>query len=141
MSGTVDIWRTLRIAVAAAALAVVLIVPTQSQAANDCAAAGSDPTAAQYCPPAPPQPIEEEHERCTENAAGETGSSTNSGNSSECQEEVPVSVSETPSTPSSGGGTLPFTGMDVLALLAVAGAFIAVGIALQRLSKTGMETK
>jgi hypothetical protein len=31
--------------------------------------------------------------------------------------------------------------MDVLALLAVAGAFIAVGIALQRLSKTGMESK
>ena len=67
MSETVDIWRVLRIAMATAVLAVVLIVPTQSQAANDCAAAGTDPTAAQYCPPTPPQPIEEEQERCTEN--------------------------------------------------------------------------
>jgi hypothetical protein len=37
-------------------------------------------------------------------------------------------------TPSSGTGTLPFTGMDVLVLSAVALALVGTGVALRRLS-------
>jgi hypothetical protein len=37
-------------------------------------------------------------------------------------------------TPSNGTGTLPFTGMDVLVLSAVALALIGTGVALRRLS-------
>jgi hypothetical protein len=46
-------------------------------------------------------------------------------------------VANTPSNNSSGGsgtGTLPFTGMDVLVLSAVALALIGTGVALRRLS-------
>ncbi len=134
MSGTVDIRRVLLAVMATAALVVVLAAPNQAEAANDCAAAGTDPTAAQYCPPTEPQ------DECLE---GEDRNGDGKLTGSECVEEEatppPPSAAPPPEGTISEGGTLPFTGSDVLALLAVASAFIAVGMALQRLSRTRME--
>jgi hypothetical protein len=42
---------------------------------------------------------------------------------------------------SSSGGSLPFTGVDLIALLAVAAAFIAADLALQRLSKPSVDVR
>lgn len=152
MSGTVDIRRVLLAVMAAATLAVVLAVP-QAQAANDCSAAGTDPTAAQYCPPTEPKEKE-----CTEgedkNGDGKVVGSECTESQNECAEGVDSNgdgkltgsecqeAASSPTPPAgtvSEGGTLPFTGTDVIALLAIAAAFIAVGLALQRLSKTGIE--
>lgn len=123
MSSTVDIKLALYTAVAVAALAVAFILPAQALAGSDCESAGSDPTAAQYCSE-PPPPIEEE-------APVE-------------ESEVAAEVTEVTPPPeeSTGGvagvseesGSLPFTGADLLALAAVACAFICIGLALQRLS-------
>lgn len=89
------------------ALAIACVVPAQALAANDCAAAGSDPTAAQYC------------------------------SSTEVQTSTP------PSAPPGGdgtatGGSLPFTGTDLVSLAAVAVALISMGLAFQRLSTAKM---
>jgi hypothetical protein len=129
MSGTVDIKRALLAVMAAAALVVVLAVPS-AQAADDCSAAGTDPTAAQYCPPTEPE--------CVENGAG--GSPSTGTNSENCEEAPPPPVPpSSPPSSASSGGSLPFTGADVIALLAVAAGFIAVGLALQRLSRSDAE--
>lgn len=131
MTGTVDIKRVLGAAMAAAALVVVLLIPGYAQAADDCSSAGSDPTAAQYCPPT--EPTSEESEECDEGNGGNSGSNTSGSGCEEQEAEaeaVPVAESS-----SGGGGSLPFTGADLFALVAVAAAFIAVGVALQRLSR------
>ena len=156
MSGTVDIRRVLLAVMAAAALVVCLaVLPNQAQAANDCAAAGTDPTAAQYCPPTEPQ--DECAEGTDTNGDGKlTGSECIEQKQSECAEgedrngdgvltgsECVEPASTPPAPPAEGtiaeGGTLPFTGNDVLALLAVAAAFIAAGLGLSRLTRAGME--
>jgi hypothetical protein len=76
----------------------------RAAADSDCAAAGTDPTAAQYCT----------------QTETETVSDPGSGPSA-----------------SAGGGSLPFTGTDLLALGAVAAAFLAISLALRRLSTAG----
>jgi hypothetical protein len=126
---------------ATAILAVVLAIPAQALAAADCSAAGSDPTAAQYCPPTPPPPPPAE-EKCSEGGSGNGtsnagGSGSESGSTHECEESV---ASSTPAPPAESG-TLPFTGTDVLALFAAAAALIAVGVAVQRLSRTKPEVR
>ncbi len=137
MSGTVDFKRVLLAAMAAAALLVVLAIPHQAKAATDCSAAGSDPTAAQYCPPTEPE------EECNENGSGaNSGNGSNSGSSEECR-ETSAAATSSPSSPSgtaaAEGGTLPFTGSDVPALLAIAAALIAGGLGIRRLSRQGAE--
>lgn len=125
MSTTVDIniKLTLYTVAALAALAVAFVLPTQALAGSDCAAAGSDPTAAQYCTEEPP----------TEESPAVEPAET----------EVATEVAESPPPEESTGevagvsgesGSLPFTGADLLALAAVACAFICIGLALQRLS-------
>ncbi len=140
MSGTVDTKRVLLAVMAAATLAVVLAVPMRAHAATDCSAAGSDPTASQYCPPnETPKECEEGNQNGSSGNSPISGSNSGNGaNSEECSHSEESASSGTESA-SAGGGTLPFTGVDVLALLAVAGAFIAVGVALQRLSKASMD--
>jgi len=93
------------------ALAVILLLPAQAAGRDDCAAAGSDPTAAQYC-------TQYETEEVAESGSGSIGSSANGELASA----------------SAGGGSLPFTGTDLLALGAVAAAFMAISLALRRLS-------
>jgi len=110
VSATFEIKPALRAGVAIVALVVALVLPTQALATNNCGSAGSDPTAAQYC------------------------TST----------DVPVSNVSSPvhgeATAASTGGSLPFTGTDLLALAAIACAFVAIGLALQRLSAGKADT-
>jgi uncharacterized low-complexity protein len=145
MSGTDDIKRVLLAAMAAAALVVVLAVPYKAQAASDCSSAGSDPTAAQYCPPTEPKEKE-----CTEGGSGNSGSNSGNSGSESCEEVTPAPPSPAPPAPApepepepepapAEGGSLPFTGDDVPALLAIAAVFIAAGVALQRLSRPKAE--
>lgn len=122
MSGFVDMRSTLRAAMALAALALVLVLPVEAGAATDCAAAESDPTAAQYCTTPEVQVEGEQGESSTPPPAEEPAESEVQGESAE-------------SVAGTSGGTLPFTGEDLLALAAVAAALVAIGLALQRLSK------
>ena len=137
MSGTVDIRRVLLAVMAAATLAVVLAVPMHANAAGDCSAAGTDPTAAQYCPPT--EPVTEAGEGSPTEPVTEAGEGPTTEPVAEAGEEESSVASSATESPPSEGGSLPFTGSDVLALLAVAAAFIAVGLALQRLSRTGTD--
>jgi hypothetical protein len=102
-------------------LALMLAVPGPVLAANDCSSAATDPTAAQYCNPTEGavKPIAEEHSEAT----------------------PPAAIAGEGPGPDGGGAVkseavsgLPFTGADLLALLAVASAFVAIGFALRRLS-------
>jgi hypothetical protein len=90
-------WRRLWAPLAIAALVAALALPGSASAQVDCANPGSDPTAAQYCPPT----------------------------------EIP------PPTEVPSGGALPFTGLDVVSLLAVALALTGVGVGLRRLTADG----
>jgi hypothetical protein len=106
----------LRTAMALAVLAAAFALPAQAFAQSDCSNAGSDPTAAQYCSPSGIQ----------------TGSSTPSHTS-----VVSDVSSEATASNSGGGGSLPFTGFDVIALLAVAAALAIIGLALRSLTVPG----
>jgi hypothetical protein len=97
--------------IAVAALAAAFVLPAQAMATSDCSNVGSDPTEAQYCSP-------------TNGGGGNEGTSTS----------VSVPSSDTAGVSTSSGGSLPFTGLDLAALLAVAGALTAAGFALRRLS-------
>jgi hypothetical protein len=118
VSKLVDIKSTFYAAMAVAVLAMALVLPTQAVAETECVEAGSDPTAAQYCtsieipppttivtPPAEVVEVEAESAESTQEVAG------------------------------TSSGSLPFTGADLLVLAAVAAAFVAIGLALQRLSR------
>jgi hypothetical protein len=110
-----------------AVLAALLVLPGHALAANDCSNAATDPTAAQYCNPTKNavKPVSEEATRETETSEGAAplaSSGEGPGSSGEAKPTSTVSSS------------LPFTGTDLLALLAVASAFVAIGLALRRLS-------
>jgi hypothetical protein len=114
---------TIRAAVVlGAALAAILFLPMQALAANDCAAAPTDPTAAQYCNSTENavSPVGEEASQPTAAAATESGGGPGGDGNG-------VSTAST-------SGSLPFTGADLLVLLAVAFVFGAIGLALRRLS-------
>ncbi len=113
MTYTRNIRTGIRAAFAVAALAAAFVLPAQAMATTDCSNVGSDPTQAQYCSP-------------TQGGGNEGTSSSGS---------VPSSGTAAVST--SSGGSLPFTGLDLAALLAVAGALTAAGFALRRLSGPG----
>ncbi|MEX2108294.1 MAG: hypothetical protein WD827_05365 [Solirubrobacterales bacterium] len=131
MSGTVDIKPTLFAALAIATLAVVFVLPVQALAASDCASAGSDPTAAQYCsepPPEEPPPEEPPPEREVE--------VINESSPPPEKEVIYENSGGVAGVSDESSGSLPFTGVDLLALAAVACAFICIGLALQRMSST-----
>ncbi len=115
MTSTRNIRTGLRAAIAVAALVAAFVLPAQALATTDCSNVGSDPTQAQYCSP-------------TNGGGGNQGTSTTAS--------VPSS-SGTAGVSTSSGGSLPFTGLDLAALLAVAGALTAAGFALRRLSAPG----
>ncbi len=112
MTSTRNIRTGLRAAFAVAALAAAFVLPTQAMATTDCSNVGSDPTQAQYCSPTQGGGSEGTSSSGTAQSSGTAGVSTSSGS----------------------GGSLPFTGLDLAALLAVAGALTAAGFALRRLS-------
>jgi cobalamin biosynthesis Mg chelatase CobN len=117
----------LRVAIAIAGLTAAFVLPAQALAQANCANVGSDPTAAQYC--------------------SVSGAQTGSGSGPNKAETSPAAVS-TPSTPSDTSGTeaveasssssLPFTGLDVGILVLVAALLTGTGLALRRLTATGV---
>jgi hypothetical protein len=108
----------LRGALAIAVLAAAFVLPTQAFAGG-CSHAGSDPTAAQYCPQE--VPVNENTSKPTTNVPDRSAGET--------------TVSAPESTSSSG--SLPFTGFDVGALVAVAIALTGTGLLLRRIANPG----
>jgi hypothetical protein len=109
----------LRVVISMAVLAAALAIPVQASAQTNCANAGSDPTAAQYC--------------------SISGVQTGDGNGPNKVKNVAVT---TPSgtaavETSSSSGSLPFTGLDVGILLLVAAVLTGTGLALRRLTASG----
>jgi hypothetical protein len=105
----------LRVVFATAVLAAAFVLPAQAFAGDNCSNVKSDPTQAQYCSPSNVQ----------------TG-----GNSGTGAFVSTPSASGTEAAPTSGS-SLPFTGLDLAALLAVAAVLTATGLALRRLSASG----
>lgn len=120
MTATINTRLGLRGVMAIVVLVAALILPSQAFAAQECSNVGSDPTQAQYCPTPPPPSFppggEEEGE---EESGGEEGG-----------------VSGVSASGGTGGGSLPFTGFDAVALLAAAVALGGAGFALRRLAST-----
>ena len=126
MTGISNIKTGLRAVFAVAVLAAAFVLPAQAFAQDNCANAGSDPTAAQYCSP--------------------SGAQTGAGNgspkvkSAPVSNSAPVSTAAAPSTAvaeTSSSGSLPFTGFDVGILLLVAVVLTGTGLALRRLTASG----
>jgi hypothetical protein len=123
-----DIKAGLWAVIALAALGVAFVLPTQA-VAGECDEASSDPTAAQYCPPTEVTPPPEEAPVIEEESSSVESVQT---------ESVPApEPAPAPAPEASASGSLPFTGLDLAALAAVATALTAAGFALYRLSGTG----
>ena len=124
MTGNSNIKTGLRAMIAFAVLAAAFVLPAQAFAQNNCANAGTDPTAAQYC--------------------SVSGVNTGAGGGSPQVKSTTVSA-ETPSgtaaagTSGGGSGSLPFTGLDVGILLLVAAALTGTGLVLRRLTASGAQ--
>ena len=120
----------LRLVLALAALVALLAIPSQAMAKENCSRAGSDPSAAQYCSVAGVQA------KGGENSGGPSGESQPAA-----EEPVVQAVSAGPvaatATPESSG-PLPFTGLDVGILAAVAAALVGTGLVLRRLTASGV---
>lgn len=121
MTKTSNIKTGLRAVTAIAVIAAAFVLPAQAIARDDCSNVGSDPTQAQYCSPSAVQTGGNAGTTATStpNASGTAAASTSSGTSS-----TPI---------------LPFTGLDLAILLAVAGILTVTGLALRRLSASGGE--
>ena len=131
MSGKRNIKIGLRAVIATAALAAAFVLPAQAFAAEgDCANAGSDPTAAQYCSVSGTQ----------------AGNGNEQGPVAQQDETQGVQVSNSPApvasaatVESSSQGSLPFTGLDVGILVLVAAILVGTGLALRRLTASGIK--
>lgn len=117
------------LAVFAALLAAAFLMPSSALAQGSCDQANSDPTQAQYCPPAG----NHENGNSGNENQGVAGANESSG-------ETPVTV-EPASTveaeavaETSSGSSLPFTGLDVGVLAIVALLLAGTGLLLRRLS-------
>jgi hypothetical protein len=133
VTGKTNIKTGLRAGFASAALVAAFVLPAQAIAADsDCVNAGTDPTAAQYCSVSGAQ-----------TGGGENSPTTQSEPQSESQgaetsSPAPVETSGNASVDTSGQGSLPFTGLDVGILLLVAMVLLGTGLALRRLTASGV---
>ncbi len=129
MIGAHNLKSGLRLALVLGVVAAVVALPAQAMAKEDCSNAGNDPTAAQYCSVAGVQ------------GSGGEGNGPVGGESEPAAEEPVAAVVETeaavPAATTTGGSTLPFTGLDVGILAAVAAALVATGLVLRRLTASG----
>lgn len=114
MTATNEFKIGVRAAIAIAALAAAFVLPAHAFA-DDCSSSGSDPTAAQYC-------AAEVVETPPPSATTTT--------------TVPADTSEVAAETASSG-SLPFTGLDLAALIVAAAVLTGTGLALRRISNTG----
>lgn len=130
MSGKSNIKIGLRAVIATAALAAAFVLPAQAFAAEgDCANAGSDPTAAQYCSVSGTQA----------GNGNQQGPNTQHETQGVQASNSPAPVASTASVDSSSQGSLPFTGLDVGILALVAAVLVGTGLALRRLTASGVK--
>jgi hypothetical protein len=125
VTGTSDIKTGLRAVIAIAVLAAALVLPAQAFSQNDCSNAGSDPTAAQYCPPSDVQ-------------VGGTNTQDNANANAPSSAAAPSGTASVAA--STDSGSLPFTGLDVGILLLVAAVLTGTGLALRRLTVSGQKS-
>jgi hypothetical protein len=130
VTGTHQIKSGLRLVLALAALVALLAMPTQALANENCNNAGNDPTAAQYCS------VAGAHAKGGENTGGPSGETQPVAEEPvvEAVAEEPVAATAAPES----SGTLPFTGLDVGILAAVAVALVGTGFVLRRLTASGV---
>lgn len=125
----------LRVAISSAALVAALVLPGQALAQapqGECANAGTDPTAAQYCSVSGAQT----------GGGNNTAPTSQNGSQGEQASSSPAPVAESSGTAAadtSGSGSLPFTGLDVGILLLVAAILVGTGLALRRLTASGVK--
>jgi hypothetical protein len=116
-----NIGNRLRALIAIAVLASVLALPADALAhSNNCSNSQSDPTAAQYCP-----------------QSAVLGDSSSSSNTPVSAVTASGSNVKDVAAVSSGGGSLPFTGLDVGTLVLAAVVLTGTGLALRRLTASG----
>lgn len=124
MTGISNIKASLRVVIAMAVLAAAFVLPAQALAQTNCANAGSDPTAAQYCSISGVQTGGDGNTPKVKDVSNVTTSS--------------VTPSGTAAVETSSSGSLPFTGLDVGILLLVAAVLTGTGLALRRLTASGV---
>ena len=124
MTGISNIKASLRVVIAMAVLAAAFVLPAQALAQTNCANAGSDPTAAQYCSISGVQTGGDGNAPKVKDVSNVTTSS--------------VTPSGTAAVETSSSGSLPFTGLDVGILLLVAAVLTGTGLALRRLTASGV---
>lgn len=130
-------------AIACTAFVAAMVVPTASAMAETCPSYRSDPTQAQYCS------VSAANESGSNNPGnnhspnkgnnGVKGAQAEGGNEGVTTEGVPaesVTPVETTAVESSSS-SLPFTGLDVGVLAAVALALVGTGVLLRRLTRSG----
>lgn len=131
MTGNLHIKTGLRAAIASAALVAAFVLPAQAMAGQgECANAGADPTAAQYCSVSGAQTGGGGNTPASE-PQGETGGEETTS------EPAAAESSGTAAVEGSGSGSLPFTGLDVGILFLVAAVLVGTGLALRRLTASG----
>jgi len=122
VTGISNIKSGLRVVIAMAVLSAAFVLPAQASAQTNCANAGSDPTAAQYC-----------------SISGvQTGGDGNGPKVKNVSTTSTVTPSGTAAVETSNSGSLPFTGLDVGILLLVAAVLTGTGLALRRLTASGV---
>ena len=117
------------LAVFAALLAAAFLMPSAALAKGECSHANSDPTAAQYCPPAGTH----ESGNSGNEEQGVAGESESSGETPVTVEPASTAEAEAVQETSSSS-SLPFTGLDVGVLAIVALLLAGTGLLLRRLS-------
>lgn len=118
MTANKEIRIGVRAAIAIAMLAAAFVLPTQASAAS---CSNSDPTAAQYC----------SSEVVTEETPPTSPTTTST------PESTPATAASTPAPAAASSGSLPFTGLDLAALIAAAAVLTGTGLALRRISSSG----
>jgi hypothetical protein len=132
VTGIPNIKPGLRVLFVIAALAAALAIPAYAGAAQQgCADAGTDPTAAQYCQVAGVH-------TSSGNNKPDTKAANDAGTSPETAPVADVSPVATEAVESSSSSSLPFTGLDVGILAAVAAALTGTGLVLRRLTASGV---
>jgi hypothetical protein len=125
--------RGVRVILGIVALCAALIIPAQAaMAEEDCTNVRSDPTAAQYCA------VQGVNAGSKGDQAGGGPQDSGSGPATSGQQPVVAAVAVESPMESSSAGSLPFTGLDVGILIAVAGALGGAGLLLHRLTGSGV---
>jgi hypothetical protein len=115
--------------IASVLLVAAFALPSSALAKGECSRTNSDPTAAQYCSPGGT------HNTNNNEVKGANGAGGNENGPAGTETSVePAPAAEVTAVEESSSSSLPFTGLDVGVLAAVALALAGTGLFLRRLS-------